>query len=36
MNMELIGTGEYFVVFIGPVIPPLLALYWFLTRKAKP
>jgi hypothetical protein len=31
--MELLGFGEYFVVFIGPLIPPLLVIYWFLTSK---
>jgi hypothetical protein len=33
--MELIGTGEFFVVFIGPMIPPLLVIYWFLISRTK-
>jgi hypothetical protein len=33
--MELIGAGEVFVVFIGPVIPPLLVIYWFIVSRTK-
>jgi hypothetical protein len=33
--MELLSFGDILLVFIGPVIPPLLVIYWFITSKAK-
>lgn len=33
--MELIGVGEALVVFIGPLIPPLLVIYWFCASRKK-
>lgn len=33
--MELLGFGEYFVLFIGPAIPPLLVLLWFFLHAAR-
>mgnify|MGYP000305791211 CR=1 FL=1 len=34
--MQYLGVGEVFVLFIGPVIPPLLALFWYLKSKKEP
>jgi hypothetical protein len=33
--MELLSLGDILVVFVGPIIPPLLVIYWFFTSKAK-
>lgn len=33
--MDLIGVGEYLLVFILPVVPPLLAFFWFVKSKMK-
>jgi hypothetical protein len=33
--MELLGVGDILLVFVGPVIPPLLALFWFVASRAK-
>jgi len=30
--VEYLGIGEYFVVFVGPAIAPILVLCWFLAK----